>query len=88
MEPMYERSFSVTAGDTDRHGRLKASRILWMLQEVAGDHSTLLGTAFRGSAQRGSQQTNIFDQEIAHITYPAPASVRQRPCPYLRCKAG
>ena len=61
MEPIYERSFSVTAGDTDRHGRLKASRILWMLQEVAGDHSTLLGTD-RESLMR----KNLFWAVIRH----------------------
>jgi len=44
MEPIYERNFAVTAADTDRHGRLKPSHILMMLQEVAGDHSALLGT--------------------------------------------
>ena len=44
MEPIYERSFAVTSADTDRHGRLKPSHILMMLQEVAGDHSALLGT--------------------------------------------
>ena len=61
MEPIYERSFSVTAGDTDRHGRLKASRILWMLPEVAGDHSTLLGTD-RESLMR----KNLFWAVIRH----------------------
>ena len=61
MEPIYERTFPVTAGDTDRHGRLKASRILWMLQEVAGDHSTLLGTD-RESLMR----KNLFWAVIRH----------------------
>lgn len=61
MEPIYERTFPVTAGDTDRHGRLKSSRILWMLQEVAGDHSTLLGTD-RESLMR----KNLFWAVIRH----------------------
>ena len=61
MEPIYERTFPVTAGDTDRHGRLKASRILWMLQEVAGDHSALLGTD-RESLMR----KNLFWAVIRH----------------------
>lgn len=61
MEPIYERIISVTAGDTNRHGRLKASRILWMLQEVAGDHSALLGTD-RDSLMR----KNLFWAVIRH----------------------
>ena len=44
MEPIYTQTFPVTSADTDRHGRLKASRILSFLQEVAGDHSAILGT--------------------------------------------
>ena len=44
MEPIYERKFEITAADTDRHGRLKCSHILTFLQEVAGDHSAILGT--------------------------------------------
>ena len=44
MEPIYERKFEITAADTDRLGRLKCSHILTFLQEVAGDHSAILGT--------------------------------------------
>lgn len=44
MEPIYERMFAVTSADTDRYGRLKPSHILSFLQEVAGDHSAILGT--------------------------------------------
>ena len=61
MEPIYERSFSVTAGDTDRHGRLKSSRILSFLQEVAGDHSAILGTDRDSLMQR-----NLFWAVIRH----------------------
>ena len=61
MEPIYEREFAVNAGDTDRHGRLKPSRILSFLQEVAGDHSALLGT------DRDSLMTrNLFWAVIRH----------------------
>ena len=61
MEPIYERSFSVTAGDTDRHGRLKSSRILSFMQEVAGDHSAILGTDRDSLMQR-----NLFWAVIRH----------------------
>ena len=45
MKPIYERSFSVSAAATDCFGRMKPSQILMLLQEMAGDHSALLGTA-------------------------------------------
>ena len=44
MGPIYEKECEITSADTDRHGRLKCSHILTFLQEVAGDHSALLGT--------------------------------------------
>lgn len=44
MEPIYEREFLIQAASVDRFGRLKPSQILNIMQEVAGDHSALLGT--------------------------------------------
>ena len=38
MEPIYQLSFSVDALHTDRFGRLKASSILYLVQEAAGRH--------------------------------------------------
>lgn len=61
MEPIYERTFSVAAGDTDRHGRLKPSCVLAFLQEVAGDHSALLGTD-----RESLMDKNLFWAVIRH----------------------
>lgn len=61
MEPIYTQTFPVTSADTDRHGRLKASRILSFLQEVAGDHSALLGTDRETLMKR-----NLFWAVIRH----------------------
>ena len=44
MEPLYVKSFQISPVSVDRYGRLKASKMLAFLQEVAGDHSALLGT--------------------------------------------
>ena len=44
MKPVYEKEFSVTSAMVDRHGRLRPSQLLALLQQVAGDHSALLGT--------------------------------------------
>ena len=44
MEPLYTRNFRINNAATDRFGRVKASFLLDILQEVAGDHSALLGT--------------------------------------------
>ena len=61
MEPIYERKFEITSADTDRYGRLKSSHILTFLQEVAGDHSAILGT------DRDSlMQKNLFWAVIRH----------------------
>ena len=44
MEPLYQKKFHIPASAVDRFDRLKMSHILDYLQEVAGDHSALLGT--------------------------------------------
>ena len=61
MEPIYERKFEITSADTDRYGRLKSSHLLSFLQEVAGDHSTLLGTD-----RETLMQQNLFWAVIRH----------------------
>lgn len=53
MKPIYERSFPVSAAATDQFGRMKPSQILMLLQEMAGDHSALLGTARETLIQKG-----------------------------------
>ena len=44
MTPIYTKQFHIQTFETDAFQRLKLSRILAYLQEVAGDHSRLLGT--------------------------------------------
>ena len=44
MEPIYVKEFEISPVAVDQFGRLKASRLLAFLQEVAGDHSAILGT--------------------------------------------
>ena len=61
MEPIYEREFEITSADTDRYGRLKSSHILTFLQEVAGDHSAILGTD-----RESLMQKNLFWAVIRH----------------------
>ena len=53
MKPVYEKEFSVTAAMVDRHGRLRPSQLLHILQQVAGDHSALLGTDRETLMERG-----------------------------------
>lgn len=61
MEPIYERVFEITSADTDRYGRLKSSHLLSFLQEVAGDHSAILGTD-----REKLMQQNLFWAVIRH----------------------
>ena len=46
MPPIYQKSFVIPTFATDRFNRLKNSFLLSLAQEVAGDHSALLGTDF------------------------------------------
>ena len=42
MDIIYEKNYHLSAVDMDCYNRLRCSRILSILQEVAGDHSALL----------------------------------------------
>ena len=53
MEPIYSKTFEITPTMTDCFDRLKSSALLRCLQEVAGDHSALLGTDRAQLIQRG-----------------------------------
>ena len=46
MLPYYQKSFLIPTFATDRFNRLKCSYLLGLAQEVAGDHSALLGADF------------------------------------------
>ena len=61
MEPFYVKEFEVSPVAVDPFGRLKASRILEYLQNVAGEHSTLLGTD-----QTALTEKNLFWAVIRH----------------------
>lgn len=52
MDSIYEQEFTVTDLVVDRYGRLKLSALLYYAQEVAGQHSALLGADFDTLAQK------------------------------------
>ena len=61
MQPIYVKEFEVSPVAVDQFGRLKASRLLAYLQDVAGDHSALLGTD-----QKALTDKNLFWAVIRH----------------------
>ena len=61
MQPIYVKEFEVSPVAVDQFGRLKASRLLAYLQDVAGDHSAILGTD-----QKALTDKNLFWAVIRH----------------------
>ncbi|MBE6946851.1 MAG: hypothetical protein E7454_01170 [Ruminococcaceae bacterium] len=61
MELLHQKEFTVSPVAVDRYGRLKPSQLLAFLQEVAGEHSALLGTA-----QHQLTEKNLFWAVIRH----------------------
>ena len=61
MPPIYTTQFHILASQTDAFRRLKPSHVLSFLQEVAGDHSVLLGTGREELAKR-----NLFWAVLRH----------------------
>ena len=61
MEPIHVKEFEVSPVAVDQFGRLKASRLLAFLQEVAGEHSAILGTD-----QNALMDKNLFWAVIRH----------------------
>ncbi len=53
MEALFTKDCHIAPTDVDRYGRLKASRILALIQDVSGDHSDLLGTNREALMERG-----------------------------------
>ena len=43
MKPIHERTYILEATDVNSADRLKNSRLLAIMQEIAGEHSALLG---------------------------------------------
>ena len=61
MDPLFVKDFQVSPVAVDRYGRLKASQLLAYLQEIAGDHSAVLGTD-----QKHLTERNLFWAVIRH----------------------
>ena len=53
MEPIYSQEFKITDLYIDCFGRLLPSKILYMMQEVAGNHFAQLSMDYDSLAQRG-----------------------------------
>ena len=53
MEPIYSEEFKITDLYVDCFGRLLPSKILYMMQEVAGNHFAQLAMDYDSLAQRG-----------------------------------
>jgi len=53
MEPIYSQSFEITDLHVDCCGRLLPSKILYLMQEVAGNHFAQLAMDYDTLAQRG-----------------------------------
>ena len=53
MEPIYSQSFEITDLHVDCYGRLLPSKILYLMQEVAGNHFAQLSMDYDSLAQRG-----------------------------------
>jgi acyl-ACP thioesterase len=61
MEPLHIKEFQISPVSLDRYGRLKISQMLGYLQDVAGEHSALLGTD-----QNALMDKNLFWAVIRH----------------------
>jgi len=53
MEPIYSQNFEITDLHVDCRGRLLPSKILFLMQEVAGNHFARLSMDYDSLAQRG-----------------------------------
>ena len=53
MEPIYQQDYLITDAFVDRFGYLTPSKILYLMQEVAGAHFSRLSMDYESLAQRG-----------------------------------
>ena len=53
MEPIYVQEFTINGSAVDRYGRLKPSRILYYVQEVAGKHFDVISMDYDALAKKG-----------------------------------
>lgn len=85
MEPIYQQDFEITSLYTDRYGRLMPSKLLYILQEVAGNHFSELSMDYESLATKNMmwavtrhkvQITRLpRKDEIIHIeTWPMPTT--------------
>jgi len=82
MPAVYEKKFQIPGFATDRCGRLKCSYLLSLCQEVAGDHSALLGTDYASTqlywvvTRQKVQITRLpgAGEEILLQTWPMPTT--------------
>ncbi len=82
MIPVYEKTFQIPTFATDRFGRLKCSYLLSLAQEVAGDHSALMGTDYHSTklywviTRQKVQITRlpVAGEEITLETWPMPTT--------------
>ena len=61
MQPIYQKTFHIPASAVEAADRLKLSHILDYLQDVAGDHSAMLGTDRQSLTEK-----NLFWAVIRH----------------------
>ena len=53
MEPIYQQDFEITSIYVDRFGRLMPSKLLYIMQEVAGVHFSQLSMSYEALAEKG-----------------------------------
>ena len=53
MKPISRKTFTLSDMEVDCFGRLKLSTLLYLAQEVAGNHSELLGAGYNTLAHKG-----------------------------------
>ena len=53
MEPIYQQDFEITSLYVDRFGRLMPSKLLYIMQEVAGVHFSQLSMSYEALAEKG-----------------------------------
>lgn len=65
-----ENTFKILSSDCDRYGFMKMNRILVIMQELAGEHSDLLGWSFKNTLRHGAVWV-VIRNEFEVIQYPA-----------------
>ena len=53
MKPIYQQDFEITSLYVDRFGRLMPSKLLYIMQEVAGVHFSQLSMSYEALAEKG-----------------------------------